>query len=56
LATGEMWMASTFLDAGWDFVGETANGGDDLWWIDEGRDYPRLWWEVVDDPNAAAGQ
>jgi hypothetical protein len=43
--TAEMQTASTFLDAGWDFVGETANGTDDLWWIDEGQDYPRLWWE-----------
>ena len=29
----------------WDFVGETENGTDDIWWIDEGQDYPRLWWE-----------
>ena len=34
------------LDAGWDFVGETANGTEDLWWILEGKDYPRLWWEA----------
>ena len=33
------------LDTGWDFVGETANGTKDIWWIDEGKDYPRLWWE-----------
>jgi len=26
-------------------VGETANGTEDIWWIDEGKDYPRLWWE-----------
>ena len=31
--------------AGWDFEGETANGVEDIWWIDEGRDYPRLWWQ-----------
>jgi hypothetical protein len=46
--TAEMQMASTFLDAGWDFVGETANGTEDLWWILEGKDYPRLWWEAHD--------
>ncbi len=46
LETAQMQMAQTFLDAGWDFVGETANGTDDIWWIDEGRDYPRLWWEL----------
>ena len=34
--TAEMQTASTFLDAGWDFVGETENGTDDIWWINEG--------------------
>jgi hypothetical protein len=43
--TAEMQRAKTFLDAGWDFVDETANGTEDLWWINEGKDYPRLWWE-----------
>jgi hypothetical protein len=23
----------------------TANGTHDIWWILEGKDYPRLWWE-----------
>jgi hypothetical protein len=46
--TAEMQAARTFLDAGWDFVGETANGTEDIWWIDEGKDYPRLWWEAHD--------
>jgi len=45
--TAEMQTASTFLDAGWDFAGEMANGTDDIWWILEGRDYPRLWWEAA---------
>jgi len=44
--TAEMQTASTFLDADWDFVDETENGSDDIWWIDEGQDYPRLWWEL----------
>jgi hypothetical protein len=43
--TAEMQTASTFLEAGWDFVGEAANGTEDIWWILEGEDYPRLWWE-----------
>ncbi len=43
--TAEMQTASTFLDAGWDFAGETANGTEDIWWILERKDYPRLWWE-----------
>ncbi len=44
--TAEMQTASTFLDAGWDFVGETANGTEGIWWIREGQDYPRLSWEA----------
>ncbi|MDI9433516.1 MAG: GLUG motif-containing protein [Planctomycetota bacterium] len=46
LTTAQMQTAATFLGAGWDFVGETANGTDDIWWILEGQDYPRLWWET----------
>ncbi|MBP8303434.1 MAG: hypothetical protein KBE04_04830 [Phycisphaerae bacterium] len=48
-ATAEMQMQSTFTDAGWDFVDETANGTEDIWWIDEGKDYPHLWWEAGDE-------
>jgi hypothetical protein len=44
--TAEMQMAGTFTSAGWDFVGEIENGTEDIWWIDEGKDYPRLWWEA----------
>jgi hypothetical protein len=47
--TAEMQTASTFLDAGWDFVDEAANGTDDIWWILEGQDYPRLWWEAAEE-------
>ena len=49
--TAEMQTASTFLEAGWDLVDEVTNGTDDIWWIAEGRGYPRLWWEdlYVDD-------
>ena len=46
-----MLTAATFLEAGWDFVGETENGTDDIWWIDEGQDYPRLWWELGDEAS-----
>jgi len=45
--TIEMQTKSNFTNAGWDFVDETANGTDDIWWIDEGKDYPRLWWEPI---------
>jgi len=47
--TAEMQTASTFLEAGWDFVGETANGTEDIWWVLEGKDYPRLWWQLPAD-------
>jgi hypothetical protein len=46
MTTAELRTAKTFLEAGWDFVDETANGTEDLWWILEGKDYPRLWWEA----------
>ena len=49
LTTGEMQTAKTFLDAGWDFMHETTNGTEDIWWIREGRDYPRLWWEGTEE-------
>jgi len=47
LTTAEMQTASTFLEAGWDFVDEVDNGTEDIWGILEGQDYPRLWWEFV---------
>jgi len=50
--TAEMQRISTFLEAGWDFVEETANGTEDIWWILEGQDYPRLWWELIPDETS----
>jgi len=47
LSTLEMRTRQTFVDAGWDFTGETENGTEDIWTICEGEDYPRLWWEEV---------
>ena len=46
LTSDEMQTAGTFLDEGWDFVDETKNGTEDIWWILEGQDYPRLAWET----------
>jgi hypothetical protein len=46
--TAEMQSAGTFLNDGWDFADETVNGTEDIWKISEGRDYPRLWWEPVE--------
>ena len=51
--TAEMQTESTFTDASWDFAGETANGTEDIWTINEGLEYPRLFWQLVyfADPN-----
>lgn len=46
--TAEMQSSITFLKAGWDFVDEVENGTEDIWWIDEGKDYPRLTWELAE--------
>jgi hypothetical protein len=43
--TAQMKTRSTFTSAGWDFVGETANGTDDIWNINEGISYPYLTWQ-----------
>ena len=40
--TAEMQTASTFLEAGWDFIGEIEKGLDDVWGMWDGYDYPRL--------------
>jgi rhodanese-related sulfurtransferase len=44
--TAQMHTAATFLDVGWDFVGETENGTEDIWSICEGTNYPRLIWQI----------
>jgi hypothetical protein len=44
--TAEMQTLSTFTSAGWDFVGETANGTEDIWRMCiDGVNYPLLWWQ-----------
>ena len=42
--TTEMKTESTFIDTGWDFVSETANGTNDIWNLQEGC-YPTLAWQ-----------
>jgi len=55
--TAEMKTLVTFTDAGWDFVGESANGTTDVWRMCvDGISYPRLSWEFsrggdMDCPN-----
>jgi hypothetical protein len=33
-----MQIVKMFLEAGWDLVGETVTGMDDIWWINESKD------------------
>ncbi|MHC4087673.1 MAG: hypothetical protein ACYSWZ_19200, partial [Planctomycetota bacterium] len=41
-STANMQTSTTFTDVGWDFVGETVNGPNDIWDICEGMNYPKL--------------
>jgi hypothetical protein len=44
--TAQMQNINTFLNAGWDFVGETANGTDDIWLMrSDINDYPKFYWQ-----------
>lgn len=45
-STAQMQTLSTFTDAGWDFVGESVNGTEDIWSICETTNYPRLHWQI----------
>jgi hypothetical protein len=40
--TTEMQTASTFLEAGWDFIGEVQRGTHEVWQMPEGGGYPVL--------------
>jgi len=44
ITTAQMQTADTFLDAGWDFVGETENGTEDIWCIRQEPGYPTFAW------------
>jgi len=41
LSTEEMMTAEPYVVSGWDFTTP-------VWTIDEGNDYPRLWWEKIE--------
>ncbi len=45
--TIEMKTESTFTGSGWDFVGETANGTQDIWTICQTTNYPRFVWSIA---------
>jgi len=46
LPTTQMQDPCTFLEVGWDFVGESANGIDETWDICAGTNYPKLSWAI----------
>ncbi len=54
LKTAEMQDIAIFLNAGWDFVGETHNGTCDYWRTIPG-DCPRLRYHIGDDPVMPEG-
>lgn len=46
LPTVQMQDIQTYLQAGWDFVGESNNGSEDVWAMpSDDMDYPKLAWE-----------
>lgn len=51
LPTTDMQTPGPYLAAGWDFVGETENGTDDIWFIMSSPGYPRLTWESGTNPE-----
>jgi hypothetical protein len=48
----QMQTSGTYLLQGWDFINETANGTQDIWWIQEGQNYPSFVWEIFPDKAA----
>jgi hypothetical protein len=42
LATSDIQDLEVLLSEGWNFVYETVNGLEDILWIFEGKNYPRL--------------
>lgn len=44
LSTADMQDIETYLNAGWDFVDEVANGTSDIWQINDGVEYPKFGW------------
>ncbi|MEX2514737.1 MAG: DUF2341 domain-containing protein [Candidatus Paceibacterota bacterium] len=48
LTTAEAQDIDTYLDAGWDIIDISQHDGERataIWFIDDGNDYPRLWFE-----------
>ncbi|MBN1125000.1 MAG: hypothetical protein JXA82_08330 [Sedimentisphaerales bacterium] len=55
-STAGMKTRTIFLDAGWDFTNESANGIADIWHLcEDGSDYPHLAWEFGPDYSCPDG-
>lgn len=56
LHTWQMKDPNTFIDAGWDFAGESANGSEDIWQIDPNSNggYPSLVVKPIDGGDGSA--
>ena len=53
LPTAQMQDPNTFMDAGWDLVGE-PDGPSDIWAEPSGGGYPILWWQLSPLPTLPA--
>jgi hypothetical protein len=48
LGQSQMQTLETWAAIGWDFLGNSADGTDDIWRLcQDGVDFPRLWWQFV---------
>jgi hypothetical protein len=54
--TAQMCNPATYLDAGWDFVGEQKNGTQDIWRMHVPQGYPWLTWEPIPGDLTADGR
>ena len=51
-----MLIQHTYIDFGWDFVGEDVNGENEIWRMCvDGVEYPRLSWEFARNGDFACG-
>jgi len=55
-SNSEMGRSSMYLGVGWDFVGEKANGSQDIWYLPAEGGPPRLAWELAQGDLNADGR
>ena len=49
--TPELQNRTTYTDYGWDFIGFSDDGPDDIWAILDSGDYPIFWWQLNELPT-----